>query len=188
MARGSFGYAQGQRFYEPETQEGSLRVLADMTNRSSVDSLVRATALKIIRNCGSRDDICELEAVYNAVKHGDPEVEPLANGFKYVADPRYADYFVSPIDSLKMCMKGVCGSDCDDHVTLVCALLASIGWKVGLRAWGPKNSGGYVHVYPVALYPKRPPWRRVVALDTTVPEFEAGDEPPRGDVLTAYCS
>lgn len=185
---GQFGYApaNGQRFLEPDTQEGSLRVLADLTNNASVNALVRATALKIVRDCPGRDDVCELEAIYNAVKNGDPDVEPLRNGFKYVADPRYADYFVSPIDTLKMCLKGACGSDCDDHVTLNCALMASLGWKVGLRAWGPKNSGGYVHVYAVAAFPKRPPWNRVVAMDTTVPEFEAGDEPPRGDVLTAW--
>lgn len=185
---GQFGYApaNGQRFLEPDTQEGSLRVLADLTNNASVNALVRATALKIVRNCAGRDDVCELEAIYNAVKNGDPDVEPLKDGFKYVADPRYADYFVSPVDTLKMCLKGACGSDCDDHVTLVCSLMASLGYKVGLRAWGPKNSGGFVHVYAVCAFPKRPPWSRVIAMDTTVPEFEAGDEPPRGDVLTAW--
>lgn len=175
-----------QRFLEPKTQEDCLKVLANLTNRATINPLIRSTALRIVQACGSREDACELTAIYNAVKRGDPAVTPLKTGFKYVADPRYADYFVSPVDTLKNCLKGVCGSDCDDHATLVAALAGSLGWKMGLRAWGPKGDGGYSHVYAIALYPKRPPWKQVVALDTTVPEFDAGDEPPRGEVLTAY--
>lgn len=184
---GSFGYQQqGARYYEPEDQIESLKVLGELTQRSSISPLIRNTAMKIVRDCGSRDDYCELEAIYNAVKYGDKDVPPLKNGFKYVADPRYADYFTSPEDTLNACMKGACGGDCDDHVALVCALTASLGWKSGLRAWGRLNDSGYSHVYPVVLFPKRPTWNKVVALDTTVPEFGAGDEPPKGNVLTAW--
>lgn len=186
----SFGYQRsgGTRFYEPETQEGSLRVLADLTNRASIDPLIRGTALKIVRNADSRDDVAELEALYAAVKYGDPEIPSLRRGVKYVADPRYADYFASPVDTLRACAKGACGEDCDGQTALMCSLASSLGWKTGLRAWGRLGSGGYSHVYPVVAFPKRPPWTRVVALDTTVPEFEAGDEPPRGEVLTAWTS
>lgn len=183
-----FGYArsQGTRFYEPETQEGSLRVLGELTNNATIDPLIRGTALKIIRGVPGRDDVGELEALYEAVKHGDPEIPSLRRGVKYVADPRFADYFSSPVDTLKACAKGACGEDCDGQAALMCALAGSLGWKTGLRAWGRAGSDGFVHVYPVVLFPKRPPFKRVVALDTTVPEFEAGDEPPRGNVMTAW--
>lgn len=166
----------------------SLRVLGELTQRATVDPLVVTTAKKIVRDCGSRADQCELEAIYNAVKYGDPSVAPLRNGFKYIADPRFADYFTSPVDSLKSCLGGACGGDCDDHVGLVCALCGALGWKAGLRAWGRKNDDGYSHVYAVVLFPKRPPWSQVVTLDTTVPEFGLGDEPPKGNVITAWLS
>lgn len=195
----SFGFAPTEnRFYEPDTQIGSLRVLAGLLQKATIDPLVRGTALKVVRNCKSREDECELNAIYDAVKYGDPSVAPLRNGFKYVADPRFADYFTSPIDSLKSCLKGACGGDCDDAAVLTSSLAGALGWRVGLRAWGPKNSGGFSHVYGVALYPKRPValgygytkatygWKRAVALDTTVPDFNLGEEPPRGEVVTAW--
>lgn len=154
--------------------------------RSTVAPLVRYTAQKIVRDCGSREDACELQAIYEAVKNGDASVQPLKTGYKYVADSRYADYFTSPVDTLKQCARGACGGDCDDHTALICALAGSLGWRTGLRAWGRRGDGVFSHVYAVALFPKRPPWRSWVAMDTTVPEFGVGDEPPRGDVITAW--
>lgn len=167
------------------SQEATLRALAELAQRATIDPLVRATAIKIVRDCRSREDDCELKAIFNAVKNGDPEVAPLARGFKYINDPRYADYFVSPIDTLRMCLKGVCGSDCDDHTSLITALAGSIGWKVGLRAWGTQPNA-FSHVYAVVAYPKRPPFERAIALDTTVPESRVGWEPPHANVLTAW--
>ncbi len=160
--------------------------LAKLTMRSTVDPTVRYTAQKIVRDCGSREDACELQAIYDAVKNGDPDVQPLKRGFKYIADPRYADYFTSPSDTLRQCTHGACGGDCDDHTALICALAGALGWKCGLRAWGRKGDGVFSHVYAVVCNPKRPPWRTTIALDTTVPDFGPGDEPPRGDVLTAW--
>jgi hypothetical protein len=58
---------------------------------------------------------------------------------------------------------------------------------VGLRAWGPRNSQDYEHVYAVAMLPKHGgPSSRVVGLDTTVDESSVGWEPPNGRVLTAW--
>lgn len=188
--RSGFGDAStaGARYLNPRDQEASLKTLAELALRGSISPLVRTTALKIVRDCGSREDACELQAVYDAVKRGDPGVAPLRNGFKYVADSRFADYFTSPADSLSACLRGACGGDCDDHTALICALLGSLGWRCGLRAWGRRGEGVYSHVYAVALFPKRPPWTQVIGMDTTVPEFNAGDEPPRGDVMTAWLS
>lgn len=73
--------------------------------------------------------------------------------------------------------------NCDDHVALVTALLGSLGFVVGLRAWG-KTKGEYTHVYGVVAIPKTDP-RELMALDTTVDESEPGWEPPKGHVLTA---
>lgn len=174
------------RLVDLATQEASLQTLAELVQRATIHPLIRNTAVKIIRSCESREDLCELQAIFDAVKSGDVGVPPLADGLKYIADPRYADYFESPVDMLQQCMKGACGSDCDGHAGLICALAGAVGWVVGLRAYGPRNSQGYSHVYAVALFPKRGPFERAVGMDTTVPSASLGWEPPRGNVLTAW--
>ena len=168
---------------EVVNQEAALKALASLAQKATIDPLVRGTAIKIVSKCESRDDNCELHAIYNAVRNGDPDVAPLRNGFKYIADPRYSDYFMSPIDTLKACLKGVCGSDCDDHAALIVALAGSLGWQAGLRAWGPKDE--LIHVYAVVCYPKRPPYQRAVGMDTTE-DVKPGWEPPQGRVITAW--
>lgn len=168
-----------------KNQEEALRLLGELSIAASTSPLIRNVALKIVRDCASRDDLCELHAIYNAVKYGDDGIRALRKGLKYVADPTFADYFESPVDVLENCAKGACGSDCDGHAALIAALCGSIGWKAGLRAWG-RDSQGYSHVYAVVLFPKRPPHQKVVALDTTVPAFKVGSEPPKAEVLNAY--
>jgi hypothetical protein len=66
----------------------------------------------------------------------------------------------------------------------VAALAAAVGFRTGLRAYGPKNGKGYSHVYAVAFVPKRAP-ERTVGLDTTVPYAKVGWQPPKGRVMTA---
>lgn len=84
-----------------------------------VHPLVRETAFSIISECESRADECELEAIFNAVKHGDARVRPLRRGFKYIADPRSVDYFTAPHRSLSACLRGACGGDCLPGETLL---------------------------------------------------------------------
>jgi hypothetical protein len=185
-----YGYAKypadsTTKMVNPKDQQASLKLLAELAQRASVTPLVRNTAVKIIRNCKSRGDQCELEAVFRTVKTGDAGVAPFADGFKYIADPRYADYFESPVDAIENCLRGACGSDCDGHAGLIVALCSALGFKCGLRAWG-RNKEGFSHVYAVVAFPKRPPFKDVVGMDTTVPESSVGWEPPQGEVLTAW--
>ncbi len=119
-----------------------------------------------------------------AVKVGDPKVEALKHGFRYVADPRQADLFICPAVLLQWCAEGACAGDCDDGCGLICALLAAIGFRVGLRAWGP-NSSGYTHVYPVAGISKRNP-TEAIGLDWSVDESYVKWEPPGGVVMTCW--
>ena len=162
------------------TQREALLKLGGLVRKGSIDPLVRKTAVQIVRNCAGRDDTCELEAVFNAVKYGDQRVRGLEKGFKYVADPIITDYFVSPHRSLSQCLDGACGSDCDDHASLVAALTASIGFNVGLCAYGPGASGPYRHVYALALYPKQPPHTQLIGMDTSVKKSYLGWQPPAG--------
>jgi hypothetical protein len=195
------------------SQRDALKALAEQTLKSVEDPVVRRTALQIVQGCPSRDDLCELQAIFDAVKYGDPRVDVLRGGFKYVADPRSRDTFVSPRRNLDWCQNfGACGGDCDDHAALVAALAGAVGFKTGLRAWGPPGKA-FAHVYAVAMIPKREPatmygsarigrvglsafraaearkpkkgWKSY-GLDTTVKQSFVGWEPPPGNVMTAW--
>lgn len=178
--------SNGVTYRDYKTQSASLQALAELAQRASINPYVRYTALQVIRDCRERDDTGELDALWKALKEGDPGVKPLRNGFKYTADPRYADYFTSPVDLLKMGEQGVLRGDCDDASCLIAALGASIGFKMGLRAWGPKGSDYFTHVYPVFAFPKRPPFEGEQGFDITVDSASVGWEPPAGNVLTAW--
>ncbi len=148
-----------------------------------MDPAVRNAALAITHDVDSRDDEGEVRAIFEAVKHGTEQVEGLKKGLKYMSDPRWADFFTAPSRMLQQCANGHCAGDCDDHAALLCALLGSLGFICGLRAWG-KQKGEFTHVYAVVAMPKIGP-SEFIGLDTTVEESEPGWEPPKGHVLTA---
>lgn len=185
------------RVFDAGTQQRALEQLGRLTQRATVDPYVRGVALLIINQCQQRDDACELHAIYDAVKSGREDIPPLRYGIKYVADPRFADYFTAPGDTLRAAERGANGGDCDDHSALVAGLCGAVGWKVGLRAYGPREAGGFIHVYPVVAYPKRGrpvvrdgergiEYDAVYGMDTTVDEAHVGWEPPSGNVLTCW--
>lgn len=185
-----FGRAASPRMrvsvVEADDQRSALRMLAELTQRSVLNPAILTTARQITNGIPARDDYAELEAIYDAVKSGTPAVRGLEKGLRYVSDPRMADAFMGPARILRNCKAGACGGDCDEAAALVVALTSALGFRSGLRAWGPKNCGGdYVHVYAVVGYPKHEP-ERVIALDTTVPDATVGWEPEDGEVLTAW--
>ena len=166
-------------------QDEALAAVARLMRAGSEDPRVRATALKIVRECEARDDECELRAIYEAVKNGDPSVEALAQGFPYRADPKTIDWFQGAARSLAMCEHGACGGDCDDHTILVGALAGSLGFTVGARAYAKTRSAPLSHVYAIAITPKRAgrpglAGAKVIGMDTTVPSATLGWQPPPG--------
>jgi transglutaminase-like putative cysteine protease len=167
------------------SQKGVLLELAKLTARSVAHPTIRQAALAITADLEARDDAGELQAIFDAVKTGTDKVSALANGLRYVADPRSPDYFTAPHRMLELCSTGACGGDCDDHAALNAALCASIGFPVGLRAWGAKGDPDFSHVYCVVGFPKRT-GAKVLGMDTTVPESTVGWEPPNGHILTAW--
>lgn len=171
--------------YEVADQRQALKELARLVEESTVDPIVRNAALAITHDVDSRDDEGEVQAVFQAVKHGTDEVRGLEKGLKYMSDPRWADFFTSPARLLKQMgyHQHLAAEDCDGHSALICALLGSLGFVTGLRAWG-REKGEFTHVYAVVAMPKIGP-QQFVGLDTTVEESEVGWEPPKGHVLTA---
>lgn len=169
--------------FEVTSQKKALEELAKLIEKSTVDPLVRNAALTLTHDVDSRDDAGEVEAIFQAVKRGSDKVKGLSRGLKYMSDPRWADFFTAPARLLQQCQNDHCAGDCDDHAALICALLGSLGFITGLRAWG-RVKGEFTHVYAVVAMPKIGP-TEFVGLDTTVEESEVGWEPPKGHVLTA---
>lgn len=176
----------------PDTVEGqraALRKIAEMIARGTTDPTVRSVAHAITSECEARDDLCELEAIFEAVRDGTDKVAALRHGMRYVADPRTADFFTGAREMLRRCEAGACAGDCDDSTILVASLCGALGFKVGARAWGAAGSEEFTHVYPVAAVPKKGPWPKNYAghgLDTTVSYSRVGWEPKRGHVLTFW--
>lgn len=169
------------------TQEAALRILRDLIRKGSEHPYVRATALKIVRDCEGRDDECELNAIFEAVKNGDPAIKALEQGFPYRADPNSVDFFSGAARSLKMCEAGACGEDCDGHAVLVGSLAGSLGFISGARGYGTSKNGPLTHVYAVALLPKRKAKKMtVMGMDTTVAESYLGWQPPPGRYVTSW--
>lgn len=158
-------------------QKQALLQLRDLVQPYVADPLVNEVALKIISVCPSRDDACELHAIFDCVKYGRPDVRGFERGLKYVADPNWADKFTAPSKLIENLRSGINGGDCDDHAGLICALAGSIGFTMGLLAYGPPGEDGYTHVLAVAQFPKRG-GGQLVGLDTTVAESEVGWLPP----------
>lgn len=190
---GSFGhygkiYTPRVSFADVPDQKQALLMLADNTKKvwegpNSYELLVAARA--ITEDCEARDDECELEAIFNAVKHGTDKVDWLNKGVRYVLDARSIDQFVGPAALMNMCKRGACAGDCDDVSALICALAGSLGFKVGLYAWGPTDAEDFEHVLAVAQIPKSNP-SEVVAMDTTVEDAYIGWHPPPGKYLLVW--
>ena len=175
-------------------QGAALKRMADMIGKGLSDPrsapLIIRTARAIVSDCDARDDRCEVEAIYEAVKYGTPKVPGMARGLRYVSDPRTFDYFSSAGATLKACASGSCAGDCDDAAILVATLCLALGFKAGVRAYGPNpRVKRYEHVYPIVALPKHGPWPKGYTghgMDTTVPDAYVGWEPPRGAAMTLW--
>lgn len=174
-------------FREAANQEEALVLLAEQSRASVVEPRVRKAAMQITQDVPNRDFMGELRAIYNAVKHGDPRVEGLSKGVRYVADPVQSDYFTAPHVTLMNCDDGACAGDCDDASALVAALAGALGFRACLRAYGPSPNQGdiYDHVYAVVGGPDKNSPEQWLGMDTTVDEADVGWEPPPGHVLSA---
>lgn len=169
--------ATTSRILTLDNQRAALLQLRDLVQPSVVDPLVREVALQAISPCGSRNDICELQAIFDLVKNGRPDIFGFERGFKYVADPNWSDLFTAPRKIIELLRSGINGGDCDDHAGLICALGGSVGFTMGLLAYGPPGADGYTHVLAVAKFPKRD-GQQLVGMDTTVDKSSVGWLPP----------
>jgi len=107
------------RLAEVTSQRDALEQIAKLIRAGSVNGKVLQAAKALTMDCDARDDLCEVESVYEAVKTGDSRVPGLARGMRYVSDPRSYDTFYSAPAMLDQCEQGSCAGDCLPLDTLV---------------------------------------------------------------------
>lgn len=178
------------RVEEVKDQKTALKRLAELVVKGSIDPVVVQAARTITADCNSRDDLCEVTAIFDAVHVGTDKLPALKNGIRYTKDPRAADFFQGARRLLESAAKGANRADCDEHAVLVASLCAALGFKAGVRAYGPNpKSNEYTHVYAVVALPKDGPWPEGYGghgMDTTVPDAHPGWQPSKGRVLTLW--
>ena len=173
---------------EIQNQTQALRALCKLVQKAVEDPIIVSIARKIAQSCASRDDECELVAIYEAVKHGTPLVPGMSKGLRYVSDPIQTDWFQGAVATLKQCQAGACAEDCDGHAVLIASLAGALGFSTGLRVWGRADGQDYEHIYAVAGFPKLSPpkdQREWLGMDSTVDDAYVGWDPPKGIWATA---
>lgn len=171
-----------------ETQRAALVKAAKMAADGSVMRKVRDAALIITSDVKKNDGEGQLQAIYDAVKEGHPDVRGLERGVKYVRDPVLVDFFTAPARLLSECENDgrKCAEDCDGHAMLVASLCAAIGLRAGLRAFKPDGKKIFTHVYAVAapelMGSDGAP--RLIGMDTTIDRAYPGWEPRPGKTMT----
>lgn len=171
-----------------DTQRIALVKAAKLAAKGSVDPKVRDAALIITHGCAKNDGEAQIQAIYDAVKEGHPEVRGLERGVKYVRDPILVDFFTSPGRLLQQCEDDPrkCAEDCDGHAMLQAALCGAIGLRSGLRAFQPKGKSVFTHVYAVACpdVNTNSDQPKLFGLDTTIDRAYVGWEPGPGKTMT----
>ena len=128
-----------------------------------MDPRMREIGLAVTRACPARNDLCELSAIFEAVKRN----------IRYTGDITGKDTFQTAYRTIQLG-----GGDCDDHAELNAVLAMENGFECKFRI--TSNTGAtWDHIYTLAGVPKVAP-RRWIALDTTLPGAgKFGVEPPR---------
>ena len=177
------------------TDDERLAYIREKVFESLTDDLVLWVARHIVSSCPSRDEDCEINAIYGAVKNGPiplptekgtrylpalryVEKQAGKNGLRFVEDMRDIDNYPTAGRILRWIAEGANGEDCDGHVILICSLLHAIGYQTGAII-ASMDGKDFTHIFPVVGVPRRDP-KNWIALDTTVPEARPGWMPGAG--------
>jgi len=88
------------------TQRLSLETLAKCVQDDITNEAIYTAARQITAGCDERDDMCELHAIFDAVRNGTDRVKGMSRGVRYVSDPSTKDFFVRPRKMLEQCAIG----------------------------------------------------------------------------------
>jgi transglutaminase-like putative cysteine protease len=139
--------------------EERIAELQKLVHKSVQDPEMRKLALQITRNCPERDQMCEAEAVYQAIK----------SRVRYTGD-------IGPIMHPRGEVEGIDlyqsarrtwefgGGDCDDNAVLGATLLALNGIESRFRVVRQKADPDWSHIYAFGVI-----GNSAVPIDTTLP-------------------
>jgi hypothetical protein len=125
--------------------------------------------------CVARDGACEVDAVGQWV----------AENIRYTGDIAPVKHGrngkVEGVDVFQTAERTAeyGGEDCDGHTIANSSLLAVNGVQSKLAVTAPSKFGSYGHIYTEAMLPKNDP-SGFVAVDTTLPGYQTGQEAPFG--------
>ncbi len=138
------------------SQEDQIRYLRDTVEMSRCLAAIRARARDLVfrvYNCMPRNDFDYALAIGDWVQRS----------IRYVRE--IPEVFQTPTMTI------ACGyGDCDDHATVVCSLLESIGVETELvgMAWEAEGQTTYNHIFPRALVTSGQQRTVRLPLDTTL--------------------
>lgn len=132
-----------------------MRALA-MGDEGAANPKIRATAISIVSDVANRDFRGEAQAIFDWVK----------KNIKFRGE--YAETIQSPLVTLELQ-----AGDCDDHATLIAALLATIGHAVKFKTVATSGQD-FTHVYAVAIDKRT---GAEIPMDTTVDRSSLGWQP-----------
>ncbi len=121
--------------------------------------IVRAAALRIVQSVPSRDHRGEIQALFDWQRR--------AIAFR----GEKGETLQTPLVTLRLR-----AGDCDDHATLLAALLQALGYSTRFTtvAGDPRHAGEFSHVYLEVRDKAEGGW---IPLDTTVPRARPGWQP-----------
>lgn len=122
---------------------------------------VRAWALAAVREAPDRDDYTQAALLYRSVKQN----------IQFRGE--YSETVQTPLLTLQFR-----AGDCDDHATLMVALLRSIGIPARFTTVSTNEGKDFTHVYALAGIRRGGHIVAWVPLDTTVPQAYPGWKPP----------
>lgn len=123
---------------------------------------IRAFALQAIANTPDRDDLAQATAIFQAVK----------KQIKFRGE--YEETVQTPWLTLQLR-----AGDCDDHTTLLVALLKSVGIPARIQTVALHKDQQFEHVFAMAgIRGRTGQIEQWIPLDTTVPFAKPGWQPP----------
>lgn len=148
-----------------------VKLIQDRVYGSVQDPRVRELAIKLIKNCKSRDNACEARAIYDAV----------FKNVRYIGDVapvKFPDGSVEPIDYFQHAWRtwSMGAGDCDDMSALVASLMSVVGIPTRLRVTAPTRTSDWGHIYPIVGFPVISPNKWIAADPTLEPPTRFGAE------------
>jgi transglutaminase-like putative cysteine protease len=107
-------------------------MMRQLINAYKTDLEIRTTAANVVFLTPEKDDLSEIEAVFNYVR----------DHIRYLKDVNMVETLTTPDRTLQLGY-----GDCDDQVVLLASLLESIGYPTRLVIAGYADPGIYEHVY-----------------------------------------